>query len=155
VGDHFLNVLGWRFGPTSFFMADVPPGIIDSGLRQINLSGRIAKGCNCTVKAIIKGKAKIVFVASDCPLNDYKTLITALCRKHNVKIHEGPTMVEMASAFGFVSLKADGSRRDHRSGPRKCSACALIKYGNVQNKAVEDFRLMLDPEARDGDKGSA
>jgi small subunit ribosomal protein S12e len=124
-------------------------------LRQINLSGRVAKGFNCTIKAILKGKAKIVFLASDCGINEYKTLITALCRKHSVKIQEFPERAALGAALGLTRLKADGSARASPKCQRGCAACALVKYGNVQNKAVEDFRQALDPEAKDGDKGAA
>jgi small subunit ribosomal protein S12e len=136
-------------------MVEVPVAIIEAGLRQINLSGRIAKGFNCTIKAIIKGKAKIFFLATDGGINDYKTLITALCRKHSVKIQEFPAKAALGAALGLTKLKADGTARASPKCQRSCAACALLKYGNVQNKAVEDFRGVLDPEAKDGEKGSA
>jgi small subunit ribosomal protein S12e len=117
-------------------------GITD-GLRQINLSGRVAKGFNCTVKAIIKGKAKIVILADDCDNNDYKRLITGLCQKNHVKLQPFASKQDLALALGLVQLRANGSTREGKR-PRVCGACAVIKYGNVVNTAVEEFLNQLE-----------
>jgi small subunit ribosomal protein S12e len=124
-------------------MGEVPGAVITEGLRQINLSGRIAKGFNCTVKAILKGKAKMVFLADDCDQKDYKALITGLCRKNHVKLQPFPSKKNLGLALGLVQLRADGTPRSDKR-QRGCAACALIKYGN-SNQAVEEFRASLDP----------
>jgi small subunit ribosomal protein S12e len=126
-------------------MASLPPAVIEAGLRQINLSGRIAKGFNCTVKAIIKGKAKAVFLADDCDNKDYRALITGLCRKSRVGLQTFPSKRDLARALGLVAVHPDGSIRTQKKNETGCGACALIKYGLVNTPAVEEFRSALDP----------
>jgi ribosomal protein L7Ae-like RNA K-turn-binding protein len=123
---------------------EVPAAIIENGLRQINLSGRVAKGFNCTVKAILKGKAKVVFLASDCDHNDYKNLITGLCRKNHVPLQAFPSKKALGVALGLVQVRANGELRSE-SHQRACGACALIKYGNTSSPGVEELRSLLEP----------
>jgi small subunit ribosomal protein S12e len=117
-------------------------GVIEDGLKQINLSGRIAKGFNCTVKAIIKRKAKCVFLAEDCDAKDYKPLITGLCKKYDIPLRTVGMRAKLGSVFGLGRIKADGSVG--RAIP--CSACAVVKYGPVLTSAVEAFRAAFDKE---------
>jgi small subunit ribosomal protein S12e len=131
-------------------MSDAPAAVIEAGLRQINLSGRVAKGFNCTVKAIIKNKAKIVFLADDCTNKDYRALITGLCRKNHVKLRAVPSKTDLARALGLIPVHADGTPRLQKKKETGCAACALIKYGAVSTPAVEEFRAVLDPPAPDG-----
>jgi ribosomal protein L7Ae-like RNA K-turn-binding protein len=128
-----------------FSMAEIPVAVVEAGLHQVNLSSRVAKGFNGTVKAILKNKAKIVFLADDCASREYKKLITGLCRKHHVRIHSIPTTAVLGGALGLTALMSDGSSRPAKR-QRACAACALVKYGNVQNQSVEALRQALDPE---------
>jgi small subunit ribosomal protein S12e len=125
-------------------MAEAVGGVIAYGLRQINLSGRVAKGFNCTVKAIIKGKAKIVFLADDCDDKNYKALITGLCRKNHVKLQAFPNKRDLGIALGLVQIKGDGTARGGKH-QRGCGACAVTKYASFDTPAVEEFRNLLEP----------
>ncbi|KAH0792583.1 40S ribosomal protein S12 [Histomonas meleagridis] len=115
--------------------------VIENGLRQINLSGHVAKGFNCTVKAIIKGKAKLVFLADDTDNKDYKALITGLAKKNEVKLVAVPEKELLGRALGLASIRHDGTVRRQI----KCGACAVVKYGNVVTPDVEAFREAFDP----------
>lgn len=123
-------------------MAEDNAQVIENGLRQISLSGRIAKGFNCTIKAIIKGKAKIVFVADDVDNKDYKALVNGLCKKYNVKLETVKEKKLLGKALGLTNLRGNGSVRKEVG----CGACAILKYGAVVNQEVEEFRRVFDPE---------
>lgn len=123
-------------------MAEDNNAVIENGLRQISLSGRVAKGFNCTIKAIIKNKAKIVFVADDVDNKDYKTLITGLCKKYNIKLQTVSQKLLLGKALGLTNLRGNGSVRKEVG----CGACAVLKYGGVINAEVENFRNAFDPE---------
>ena len=122
-------------------MAEANTAVIENGLRQINLSGRVAKGFNCTIKAIIKGKAKLVFLADDTDNKDYKALITGLAKKNEVKLVSVPEKELLGKALGLTTLRHDGTVRRQI----KCGACAVMKYGSVINADVEAFRQAFDP----------
>lgn len=122
-------------------MAEDNNAVIENGLRQISLSGRVAKGFNCTVKAIIKHKAKVVFVADDCDNKDYKALITGLCKRYSVNLQTVQTKALLGKALGLTNLRGNGTVRKEIN----CGACAVLKYGGVINPDVEAFRTAFDP----------
>ena len=122
-------------------MAEDNNAVIENGLRQISLSGRVAKGFNCTVKAIIKSKARIVFVADDVDNKDYKALITGLCKKYNIKLQTVQNKSLIGKALGLYNIRGNGTVRKEVN----CGACAVIKYGGVINPDVEAFRTAFDP----------
>ena len=119
---------------------EFPADVFQNGLSQINLSGKVAKGCNCTIKAILKGKAKIVFLADDCDKSDYKAVITGLAKKHNVPLVNIPQKEQLAKALALVNLRADGTARRTLN----CGSCALVKYG-LDNDNVLAFKAAFDP----------
>ena len=113
--------------------------VIESGLKQVNLSGRVAKGFNCVVKAIVKGKAQVVFLADDVDNKDYKALIPALCRQHGVRLEGGLTKQTLGDVLGMASIKGDGETvRRHIC----CGACAVMKFGGP-TQATDEFRAAL------------
>jgi small subunit ribosomal protein S12e len=122
-------------------MADGNPLVLENGLRQINLSGRVAKGFNCVVKAIIKKKAQIVFLSDNVDNPGYKALVTGLCKKQGVKLQAVTDKAVLGDALGLFHVKADGTARKKKA----CGACAILKYGNVTTPAVEEFRAAFDP----------
>ena len=115
--------------------------VLVNGLKQINLSGSVAKGVKCTVKAILKGKARLVLLADDCENKDYKNLITGLCKKQNVKLQAVPSKEEVGKALGLAHIKADGTVKRQIG----CGACAIIKYGTVETEDVANFKQAYDP----------
>ena len=125
-------------------MAENNVAIIENGLKQINLAGRVAKGFNCVIKAIIKGKAKLVFLADDCDNKEYKALITGLCKTYNVKLVAGVNKAVLGKTLGMSYLKGDGSLRRQIN----CSACAVTKYPIEANttQAVVEFQAAFDAE---------
>lgn len=122
-------------------MAEDNNAVIENGLRQISLSGRVAKGFNCTVKAIIKRKAKIVFVADDIDNKDYKAVISGLCKKYNIKLQTVEKKALLGKALGLTNLRGNGTVRKEVN----CGACAILKYGGVVTPFVENFRAAFDP----------
>ena len=112
-----------------------------NGLRQISLSGRVAKGFNCTVKSIIKRKAKLVFLADNCDNKDYKSLITGLCKKYSIPLHNVSDKSILGNSVGIASIRHDLSVRKQVN----CSACAIIKFGNLINEDIENFRKDFCP----------
>ena len=122
-------------------MSETNVAVIEAGLRQINLSGNVAKGLNCAAKAIMKNKAKLVLLAEDCDNKDYKNLIIGLCKKYNTKLQMVPQKELLGRALGLTHLKADGSVRRQMN----CGACAIIKYGSVETQELNDFRAAFDP----------
>lgn len=106
-----------------------------AGLKQINLSGQVAKGLNCVIKSIVKGKAKLVVLAEDCDNKDYKATVTALCKTYGVELKGQVTKQDLGDIFGMASLKSDASVRRHIN----CSACAVIKLGKIRTADVEAF----------------
>ena len=121
--------------------------VLEEGLRQINLSGAVAKGLNCASKAILKGKAKIVLLADDVENKDYKNLIIGLCKKYNVKLQIVPSKEVLGRALGLTHLKADGSVRRQMN----CGVCAITKYGSVETQSIEDFRQAFDARGEETD----
>ena len=119
--------------------------VMENGLRQINLSGSVAKGIKCTVKAILKGRAKLVLLAEDCQNKDYTNLITGLCKKYNVKLQTVPAKETIGKALGLTHIKADGTVKRQMG----CGACAIIKYGSVETQETEDFRKAFDPKVEE------
>ena len=119
--------------------------VFENGLKQINLSGNVAKGIKCTVKAILKGKARLVFLADDCENKDYKNLITGLCKKHNVKLEAVPQRESIGKALGLAHILADGTVKRQLG----CGACAIIKYGSVETQELDDFRQAFDPKVEE------
>ena len=119
--------------------------ILHNGLHQINLSGSVAKGVKCTAKAILKGKARLVLLADDCENKDYKSLITGLCKKHNVKLQTVPQRELIGKALGLAHIKADGTVKRQIG----CGACAIIKYGSVETQEIDDFRQAFDPKVEE------
>ena len=122
-------------------MSESATAVIENGLRQINLSGLVSKGIKCTTKAIMKGRAQIVFLADDCENKDYKNLITGLCKKYNVKLQAVPQKEILGRALGLTNFKADGTVRRQMG----CGACAVVKYGAVETQEIHDFRAAFDP----------
>ena len=125
-------------------MAEATLDTIQKGLKQINLSGKVARGFNCVVKAIIKGRAKIVFL--DNEVKEYKDLITSLCKKYDVRLEVGLSKEDLGSILGLDALKSDGTVRRKIS----CGTCAIISYG-PHVPATEEFLAAFDPEQL-GDK---
>lgn len=126
-----------RFGRAFHIMETV----IEHGLHQINLSGNVAKGIRCTIKAILKGKARLVLLADDCENKDYKNLVAGLCKKHNVKLQTVEKKELLGRALGLTHFKADGSVRRQMN----CGACAIIRYGSVDTQELDEFRKAFDP----------
>ena len=116
--------------------------IMKEGLKQINLSGAVAKGMNCVVKAIIKGKALMVVLADDCDNKEYKNLIMALCKKHNVKLEMGINKADLGTTLGLVYMKADGSMNRSKG----CASCAVTKIGKIRTAHVDAFVEAYLPE---------
>ena len=122
-------------------MADATSDTIQKGLKQINLSGKVARGFNCVIKAIIKGRAKIVFLADDIQEKDYKELITNLCKKYDVHLEGGVKKEELGGILGLDSVKSDGTVRRKIS----CGTCAITGYG-PHVPATEEFLAAFAPE---------
>ena len=117
--------------------------VILNGLHQISLSGRVAKGVNCTIKAIIKGKAKCVFLSENSDKN-ISEIIKGLCKKHNVPLHSVPNKELLGKSLGLTCLRSNGTVRRQIN----CATCAIIKYGSVVTTELEEFRkqFALDAE---------
>lgn len=118
--------------------------VLKQGLKQINLSGSVAKGFNTVIKAIIKGKAKMVVLAEDCDNKQYKELITGLCKTYNVPLVSSGDVkkAELGAVLGMSYLKADGSLRRQIN----CSACAVLRLGKIRTPDVEAFIEAFLPE---------
>ena len=123
-------------------MSDGAQSVIENGLKQINLSGRVAKGFNCVIKAILKGRARIVFLASDVDSN-YKDLIVGLCKKYGVRLDESMKKEALGDVLGQASVKSDGEVRKHIA----CGACAVTSYGKKGVPARDEFVAMFEGEA--------
>ena len=119
--------------------------VLENGLHQINLSGNVAKGIKCTIKAILKGKAQLVLLAEDCENKDYSNIVTGLCKKYNVKLQMVPQKQLIGKALGLTHIKADGTVKRQMG----CGACAIIKYGSVETQEIEDFRSAFDPKVEE------
>lgn len=76
------------------------------------------------MKAILKGKAKLVFLADDCDNKDYKALITGLFRKNFVQLRPFPSKKELGLVLGRVHrLRPDQIRKPQpRSGSFACTS---------------------------------
>ena len=121
-------------------MADGTQSVVENGLKQINLSGQVAKGFNCVIKAILKGRAKIVFLASDADKN-YKDLIVGLAKKYNVRLDENLKKETLGDVLGQASIKSGGEVRKHIA----CGACAITKYG-PRTPATDEFVALFEGE---------
>ena len=126
-------------------MEDSTAQLLENGLHQINLSGTVAKGIKCTIKAILKGKAQLVLLADDCENKDYKNVVTGLCKKYNVRLQAVPQRELIGKALGLTHIKADGTVKRQMG----CGACAIIKYGSVEAQEIEEFRRAFDPAAEE------
>lgn len=57
-------------------------------LKEAFLKGNVVKGLKETLKAIETNRAKIVYLAKDCELDNYKKLITDSCSVYNISLIE-------------------------------------------------------------------
>lgn len=121
-------------------MSEVASATVENGLKQINCSGAVAKGFNCVVKSLLKGKAKIVFLADDV-VKEYRDAITALCKKYDVKLEGGINKERLGSVLGQDSLKGDQSVRRHIG----CGSCAVTSWGKYRPQVVEEFIATFAP----------
>lgn len=55
-------------------------------LKKASHADGLCRGLNETARAIDKGIAKVVLLAENCDLNEYKTLIKALCAEKDVPV---------------------------------------------------------------------
>ena len=80
-------------------------------------TGKIKKGANEVTKAIEKGKAKHVVLATDASPKELVMHIPLLCKEKGIPCHEAGTREELGSAAGLtvgtvaVAILAEGEAK--------------------------------------------
>ncbi|ELP91907.1 40S ribosomal protein S12, putative [Entamoeba invadens IP1] len=90
-------------------------------LKQAKVQCTLIKGLKQSLKFIENDNALYAFIAEDLDEEDYKKLITALCKEKNIKIVKVPQKSQLAEWTSQAKVNAEG--KVVRS--TKCS-CAVI-----------------------------
>jgi large subunit ribosomal protein L7Ae len=64
-------------------------------------TGNIRKGINETTKALERGKAKLVVIATDVDPPEITMHIPVLCKEKNVRLEQVPSKMELGRAAGI------------------------------------------------------
>ena len=94
-------------------------------LKKALAHNQLARGLHEGCKAIERGDCQLVVLAKDCNQNDYKKLVEALARKHNVDIVEVPKNTQLGEWCGLCKIDAEGNPRK----VVKCSMAVVKDYG--------------------------
>jgi ribosomal protein L7Ae-like RNA K-turn-binding protein len=93
-------------------------------------SNGLVKGIAETVKTILAGKAKVVFLAEDCDNKEYLDLVKALTKQHKVPLVSVPNWVNLKDFCNLglnskLVKKAGEKTKEPKLKPR-CSSCTII-----------------------------
>ena len=77
---------------------------------KIRVHGRLVSGYRQTIRSVEQDKSKLVFLANDCNEAEYKKLINALCKNHNVSVctkFKRIELGELAGQFKMLGIDID------------------------------------------------
>lgn len=113
--------------------------------RSLNVNG-ILKGVSETLKALENNKVKLVFLADDCDDENYKNVVTLLCKEKRVPVIPVDTWENLKDycRLGLNSNEirkiAEDKGKDAKIKPR-CSSASILDFGDED---VEALDLLLD-----------
>lgn len=80
-------------------------------LKKASHRDGLLRGVNEAARAIDKGDAKVCFLAENCDLNEYKTLIRALCTEKDVALVMVSDRLTLGEWAGMCKVDATGVAR--------------------------------------------
>lgn len=107
--------------------------------KQASLRGGLVSGHRQVIKALESGRAKAVFLASDCDEASYTALMKALAKKHNVALSGKFSRSELGEIAGQVRKLSDGKI----TKSIKASSCAITNFGTVSEDDQVAFKAEL------------
>ncbi len=108
-------------------------------LRYAAKCGLVAKGLRETLRAIRSNTAKIVYLAVDCDIKDYKNVIEESCELFKVDIVEINDWKELRdSVMDCIpsDIRLDKFRRKGKTPKitQKCFVAAILSFGDIERK---------------------
>ncbi len=107
-------------------------------LRQASLCGSVVKGLKETIKAIESHKAKVVYLANECELEDYKKVIREFCGLFMTKLiivndwRELRDILIKGIPSSILEENAIKKGKTLRLTP-KCYSAAILEFGDINN----------------------
>ena len=95
--------------------------VLKKALAHNSLARGLHEGC----KAIERGDAQLTVLAEDCNNADYKKLVEALCREHNIDLIQVPKNTQLGEWAGLCKIDAEGNPKK----VVKCSMAVVKDYG--------------------------
>merc|ERR1711924_45133 len=95
--------------------------VLKKALAHNSLARGLHEGC----KAIERGDAQLTVLAEDCNNADYKKLVEALCREHNIDLIQVPKNTQLGDWAGLCKIDAEGNPKK----VVKCSMAVVKDYG--------------------------
>jgi ribosomal protein L30E len=104
--------------------------------------GSVSKGLKETLRAIKSQKAKLVYLAIDCDIPDYKKVIEDSCEIFKVKIFEVNDWREIRDNVMDCLPSSIIMEKARRNGIKpkikpKCYVAAILKFGDIEKKIQE------------------
>jgi len=107
--------------------------------KQTSLRGGLVSGHRQVIKALESGRAKVVFLASDCDEASYTSLMRALAKKHNVALCNKFSRAELGEIAGQVRKLSDGKI----TKSIKASSCAITNFGTISEEDQTAFAAAI------------
>jgi small subunit ribosomal protein S12e len=98
-------------------------GVLKNSMYQNGL----ARGLNESAKALDSGRGVICFLAKDCDEQNYRKLITGLCRERNITIVDVEKKAELGEWAGLCKYDAD-------TIARKVNGCSCVVVCKIDEK---------------------
>lgn len=106
-------------------------------LKIAALNGIVVKGLKETLKSIESQKAKVVYLALDCELEDYTRIVKEYCTLFKRNLVEVQNWMELRNILmnkppsSYLELKAKRNGKIAKIGP-KCYCAAILDYGDYK-----------------------
>lgn len=115
---------------------DVQPVDVEDALRIVLRksleSNGLVRGLSEVARALDRRTAHLCILAEDCEDPEYKKLIDALCRQHNIDIIAVKERTKLAQWAGLAKYEKDGALKK----TFKCSCVAVCDFGE-RTKALD------------------
>jgi ribosomal protein L7Ae-like RNA K-turn-binding protein len=141
-----LSELRSKFQNTYIQNLEINDDVYISSLNKLKFAakcGSVSKGLKETLRAIKSQKAKLVYLAVDCDLPDYKKVIEESCDLFKVKIFEVNDWKEIRDCVmdcvpsGIIFEKARRNGVKAKIKP-KCYVAAILRFGDIEKK-IQDM----------------
>merc|ERR1719433_1754606 len=110
---------------------------IQQVLKESLITDGLARGLRETTKALDKRQALACILASNCDEGNYKTLIEALCREHNIPLVKVDDNKKLGEWAGLCKIDKEGISRK----VVRCSSVVITDFGTESQaqEVVEEY----------------